>query len=298
VSTSPHAGSRDLEALLDALETDPFLFEPEQVRERLLALDTLDAAFGGSEIEDFPRGEIPPAIEQAMALQERLEGANEELFRSLRAEIVRLGSSPILRPWFERVTSRDNSGRPLPGLGFDLADELLSGILDLREPGEAHRQQLPEVIAYQPTPARHIVDLIAAGALSDDDTLIDLGSGLGHVPLLVALLTGIRTVGVEMEPAFVATAQECADRLQLRRVSFIAEDARSSDLSAGTVFYLYTPFTGSILNDVLSSLRSEAVRRPIRLFSLGPVTHLLRNESWLDASTAPDTERITIFRSR
>ena len=43
------------------------------------------------------------------------------------------------------------------------------------------------------------------------------------------------------------------ERLKLERVTFIQQDARAADFSGGTVFYLYTPFTGSILRSVLDN---------------------------------------------
>ena len=151
--------------------------------------------------------------------------------------------------------------------------------------------------AYQPTPARHILDLVASCSFSNDDILVDLGSGLGHVPLLVSALTGIRTLGVEIKPDCAASAQEAAQVLNLRRVGFGAEDARMTDLSSGTVFYMFSPFTGSILTDVLCGLRKQSKERQIRVCSLGPCTRILRDQTWLRATKPPDTERIAIFKS-
>jgi hypothetical protein len=173
----------------------------------------------------------------------------------------------------------------------------VSGVLQLREPGEPDLQRSPEMVPYQPTPVRHILHLITATALSEDDVFVDLGSGLGHVPLLVSMLTGVRSLGIEVQAAYVASAGECAQSLHLSRVRFIAQDAREADLSSGTVFYLYSPFNGSILTEVLSSLRMESTRRPIKICSLGPCTRTVANEIWLKARTLPDTGRITVFDS-
>jgi hypothetical protein len=43
----------DLHAFLCGLEVDSSLFQLEQLRERLVALDDLDARFGGFDLEDF-----------------------------------------------------------------------------------------------------------------------------------------------------------------------------------------------------------------------------------------------------
>jgi predicted RNA methylase len=152
-------------------------------------------------------------------------------------------------------------------------------------------------VFYQPTPARHIFALMAA--ISANEVLVDLGSGLGHVPLLVSACTGARCIGIELDPGRVASSRQCAEKLNLDRVSFLEQDAREADLSAGAIFYLYTPFTGSILRTVLNSLRNEAAARPIKVCTFGPCTRTVANEPWLQAKkTPPETDRIEVFLSR
>jgi len=116
------------------------------------------------------------------------------------------------------------------------------------------------------------------------------------VPLLASMLTGVQGLGIEVEAAYVASAQECAQGLDLSRVRFIHEDARAADLSSGTVFYLYSPFTGSVLADVLERLKKESTRRPIKICTLGPCTCTVAMCSWLKASALPDPDQITVFR--
>ena len=288
----------DLQDFLCGLEDDPCLFQAEQLQERLVALDRLDAEFGGFDSEAFANRTSSRIHGRAKALRTRLEAANAELFLSVRSEIVRGGRPGTLLQWIQNSVSQIGSGSPLPGLGFDWRDELVSGILQFSEPSEPDLYRLPEMVPYQPTPVRHILHLIAASLLSEDDVFVDLGSGLGHVPLLVSMLAGVRSVGIEVQAAYVASAQECAESLRLSRVRFVAEEARAADLSGGTVFYLYSPFTGSILTDVLSMLRTESTRRLIKICSLGPCTSTVANETWLKTSSLPSTGRIAIFSSR
>jgi hypothetical protein len=112
------------------------------------------------------------------------------------------------------------------------------------------------------------------------------------------MLTGVRSLGIEMQAAYIASAKECAQSLYLSRVRFITQDARAADLSSGTVFYLYSPFTGSILTDVLSTLRMESIRRSVKVCLLGRCTCAVGNEAWLKARALPDTRRITVFDSQ
>jgi hypothetical protein len=288
----------DLQDFLCDLEDDPCLFQAERLQERLIALDKLDAEFGDFDSEALATQANSDTRDRAKALRIRLEAANAELYQSVRSEIVRSGQPRALLQWLKTSASQYESGSPLPGMGFDWQDELVSGILQFSEPGELDRYRQPEMVPFQPTPVRHILDLIDASLLSEDDVFVDLGSGLGHVPLLVSMLAGVRSIGIEVQAAYVASAQECAQSLRLSRVQFVAADARTADLSIGTVFYLYSPFRGSILADMLNLLRSESTRRSIKICSLGPCTSRVANETWLKTSSQPSPGRIAVFSSR
>jgi hypothetical protein len=306
MSTTARADSRegeircdhDLHAFLCGLEANSSLFQPEQLRERLIALDDLDAGFGGIDFEDSTRCTDSRIHQRAKALRILLEAANAELYQSVRSDIVRGGRPRVLLQWLQNSANQNESQIPLLGLGFDCRDDLLSGVLQLREPNGPNLQLSPEMVFYQPTPVRHILHLIAATGLAQDDVFVDLGSGLGHVPLLVSMATGAESVGIEVQAAYVASARDCAESLHLSRVQFIPQDAREADLSSGSVFYLYSPFNGSILTDVLSALRMESMRRSIKICSLGPCTRTVAKEPCLKASAMPDTGRITVFDSQ
>ncbi|HEY2039456.1 MAG TPA: hypothetical protein VGG95_07305, partial [Edaphobacter sp.] len=286
-----------LHRLIKALDAEPHLLEPEQLARRLTLLDQLDALTGEMNPETFTTNLEALLLSRARVLRARLEAAHESLYRSARSEIL-AGHSHTLRRWLLCRAVDEEAGDVRPGLGFDWRDEMVSGVLQLREPDETGLSRSPEMVPYQPTPARHILDLIAASKLSNDDLFVDLGSGLGHVPLLVSILTGSRTLGVEVQAAYVASAKEAARDLDLRGVQFAAEDARAADLSNGTVFYLFSPFTGSILAEVLSRLRRESKDRQIKICSLGPCTCVLEDQSWLKSSTDSGPGRIAVFQSR
>jgi hypothetical protein len=288
----------ELHSLLHGLEANSSLFQPEQLRERLIALDDLDAGFGSLDSEDSTTYVNSQLLERARELKTRFEAANTERYQFIRSEFVRRGRPDTLLRWLQGSESQNKSTSPLPGLGFDSRDELVSGILQLRDPSDPSHQRLPEMVPYQPTPVRHILHLIAACQLAEEAVFVDIGSGLGHVPLLVSMLTGVRSLGIEVQAAYVARAQECAQSLGLRRVRFIPQDARDADLSSGTVFYLYSPFSGSILAHVLRMLRIESTRRSIRICSLGPCTRTVANERWVRTTAQLDPGRITAFESR
>jgi uroporphyrinogen-III synthase len=70
-----------------------------------------------------------------------------------------------------------------------------------------------------------------------------------------------------------------------------------ADFASGTVFYLFSPFTGRILIDVLDRLQMESIERRVRVCSLGPCTRVLADQKWLKATTDSDPGRIAVFES-
>ena len=293
------------------LECDSLLFEPVQMRRRMEVLDELDSSFGEARAHTLSRVPQVPAVgtrdgitsaeisallfKRVDALRNRLEAANSAIYRSIRRDIRQGAPAHALQRWIQVCGS--SRRRPRPGLSYDHFDELISGVLHVREPAHAAAHPDPEKVFYQPTPARHILRMMAIGRLSGSDVFVDLGSGLGHTAILVAILTGARAIGIEAEAAYVRSARACAGKLGLRHVSFVHQDARDAEFSVGTVFYLYTPFTGSILAAVLRKLRDEASQRPIRICSLGPCTLTLCKQPWLKSRSAPSSDQVACFRS-
>ena len=288
-----------LQRLVLQLENDPSLVEPNQLRQRLEALDRLDAYF-----PHIPQAALGTESSEgglyrrASAICARLEAANCEFYEAIRSEIQRGSRPDSLLRWVPSSLEPADAGGLADGGGYDYLDEVISGVLSFEEPDAGNIAPDFEKVFYQPTPARHIFRLIELTELTATDVLVDLGSGLGHVPLLVSICTDARSIGIELEAAYIACAQRCAQRLNLDRVTFFREDARVADLTNGTVFYLYTPFTGSILRATVERLRREAATRRIRICSYGPCTSVIAEESWLEAASAPEAHRIALFRSR
>jgi SAM-dependent methyltransferases related to tRNA (uracil-5-)-methyltransferase len=271
-----------LPALLETLEHERSLDAPDRLRERIEALDRLDAL--------MPAEDEGRRTQRVRAIRQRLEAANAMQFEVMRVAIRRGEGRDALGLADDREACR-------AGDAYDWRDELVAGVLPFGEPGIV-AALAPEMVFYQPTPARHVFDLLDRLALDADDVLVDLGSGLGHVPLLTAICTPARGIGIEIEPAYVASAHVCAQSLQLANAHFVQGDARTTDFTTGSVFYLYTPFTGSVLRNVLDALRREAARRAFRVSSFGPCTDVLAAEPWLAGNDALVVGRVAIFRTR
>lgn len=289
-----------MHAVIEQLEQNPRLVLAENFVERTQALDVLELLMLDAD-EPAAADDTSPDLAQsalfarAGVLKQALDSANDQLFARLLNDI-RVRDHASVHAYFHdtaRLTASDDE------VGYDELDMLLNGLLDMglvpAEPGTLEA----EMVFYQPTPVRIALKLIDELQPSPEDVFYDLGSGLGHVPILVNLLTGLRTRGVELEAAYVRHAEAALKKLDLPDVRFIHADARNLDYSEGTIFYLYTPFGGEILRQVLALLEVQARQRPIRVCTYGPCTAPVSREGWLEScyqQGAPEV-RLGIFRS-
>jgi SAM-dependent methyltransferase len=135
-----------------------------------------------------------------------------------------------------------------------------------------------DLIGYSASAVAAILRVLIDVPVVADDVVVDVGAGLGKVALLARMLTGAKARGIELQPTLVERASRAAARLGVD-VSFTRGDAREADLDDGTVFFLYLPFTGPVLADVLERLRAVGSRRAIVVCSLG--LDLERHAPWL-----------------
>jgi SAM-dependent methyltransferase len=296
----------ELQRQIAHVERDLLLMEPtsfllrEAARQTLShhVVDRLEELMDGA--DKGQRKRLRALKRHALQVRSRLEQANDRLFMAWRDRIV---AGDYLPDELVRLLSsyRDDS---LPEAWddpprYDQLDTFVDGLLHISLIPRLQRQPEPEMILYQPTPVRIVLDLLARLRLTAEDVFYDLGSGLGRVPIVVALASPARARGVEFEPAYCAYAQRRARELNLSRVTFANSDARDADYAEGTVFFLYTPFRGKILQRVLERLRYVARTHPIRVCTYGPGTLPVMEQEWLACvdDHEPDVHRGTIFQS-
>jgi precorrin-6B methylase 2 len=237
---------------------------------------------------------------EAEEVKRGLELVDCELFGRIRSEI-RAGAHTraTIRELMEDAVGPGAGCAPRLCGGYGKLDVFVNGLLFPGDLPVETRAREPEMVYYQQTPARIIFELAEKAHFSEDDLFCDLGSGLGHVPILANLLTGARARGIEFEPAYCDLARSCAADLNLSNVEFLNVDARAADYSEGTVFYMYTPFSGGMLKTVMEKLEREAARRTIRLFTYGPCTPAVALEGWLERTggSSDSNYELAAFRS-
>jgi len=220
--------------------------------------------------------------QRAELLKNHLEEIDETLFRRIRANIKSGNyARKDLQRQLDEYAERASRTESREDVGYDALDMFVNGLLRIDVALKETREREPDMVFLQPTPARIILELIKKSRITKDDVFYDLGSGLGQVSILVGLLTGAKAKGVEFESAYCDYAQQCAKRLGLNRVEFVNLDARDADYSDGTIFFMYTPFTGKLLQEVLEKLKGESRRRTIKLCTYGSCTLHVSDQSWL-----------------
>ncbi len=285
---------------LSAIENDADLGVAENVimRRKALAdvafvLEVADARMRQAKVRQAKgRREDWTAVSQhALSLHQKLSQCHQTLFRKIRSEIqTQQHTRAALRQRLTQFTSYQ-SGQMHSG--EDGLNEVLNGILQLETLPTASVPGTSEMVHLEFAPARAILDMLDQLVLQNDDVFYDLGSGLGHVAILVNLLTGVVCKGVEYDPLFCQMAQQSVQELGLANVHFVAGDARTAVYDDGTIFFMFTPFTGQILADVLARLEVESQSRAITLCTYGTVTLDVAELAWLDCR---DPERVHPFK--
>ena len=273
---------REIHADIAARQSHAALYLEKNFKTRAETLDFLE-----SDVIDrldgllLKHGNLPVlcSLKQSVeALKTRLEGVDRRLFQNLRQGIASgdcRGTS--LRQKIMKIAGSRNQADD----EYDNLDLLVSGLL-LAEPAPPDPgRPAPEMLFYQPTPVRIILALVDSAGFGPQDLFYDIGSGLGQVPILAHLLSGVNARGVEVVPAYCAYAGRSAKNLRLPRVRFTNLDARTTDYSQGSVFFLYTPFEGGVLETVLERLRRESENRSLRIYTYGPCTPQVSRHPWL-----------------
>ncbi|AYB29140.1 class I SAM-dependent methyltransferase [Chryseolinea soli] len=299
-------GISEMKTCLEAIGKNPALFSEDNFKDRMDAIEFIECQVLGQLELMLQKTDDPDQLtvlkQGAENVRSRLEKTNVALFERLRENIrsKRYTENDFRNLIHEYVESDLNPVGQREAIGYDNLDIFLNGLSTFLPMPEPTKHLEPEMVHYQKTPARIILELAEKSTFTKEDVFFDLGSGLGQVAILVNLLSGVPARGVEFEPAFCQYASACASQLNLSNVTFIHADAREVDYSEGTVFFLYTPFEGKMLQTVLGILEKESRDRKIKIFTYGPCTIKVAEQGWLDffGTDVNDLYALGVFHSR
>jgi SAM-dependent methyltransferase len=139
--------------------------------------------------------------------------------------------------------------------------------------------QVSKDSVWVPTPERMIRRMLQLADVGPRDTVIDLGSGDGRIPIHAARHFGARAVGVELEENLVRLSEERARAEGVAHLArFVRQDLFEADLSRATVIALY------ISPGVMTRLKP-------RLLALAPGTRVVSHHFTLDGWDADESVR-------
>jgi hypothetical protein len=292
----------EIRLAIEAITNDATLTDDAGFVRRYHAIDHLEFdvvdRIDGLLQAGHPPDELLPLRQVAERVLHDLEAIDTRLFQRLRAEIRRgRYRGARLKRLIDDYIGSDH--QPDDSIGYDHRDVFLNGLLAIQGIPPATLAGEPEMVSHQQTPARIIFGLAERVQRTEADVFYDIGSGLGHVPIMLHLLCGVTARGIEREPAYCMAARETAAGLDLAHLSFLEADARSADYSAGTIFFLYTPVRGRMLQAVLERLRGESQQRGITLITYGPCTLDVARQAWLTRVDQDEAhpDNLAVFRS-
>lgn len=129
---------------------------------------------------------------------------------------------------------------------------------------------------YTPTPYRLILRAFERAGLGPQDSVVDLGSGLGRAVFLASWMGARRAVGVEV--AAPLHAQAVRNRARGRQgdgdVDFVCIDARDYRHHDTSLLYMAHPFPDeAIMAAVMEGIERDLARnpRPLRIVYANPI---------------------------
>ena len=210
------------------------------------------------------------------------------------------------RPTMEELRAELRSGRSIASpLGRELrrrcsfadertlrlgpADEYFDALIELTDKPPVPEQFAEDKIGYVEASVEAVLRMINAVKLEASDVVCDIGSGLGRIPILVHLLTGLPTCGVELDPQLAARAEQLLQKNALLDVTLVQGSALDVDLSPVTVFSFNLPFDGDLLSQFLARIRPRPGSRPICIYPYA--WHVaFWDVSWLRPVSIPGTQ--------
>lgn len=122
-------------------------------------------------------------------------------------------------------------------------------------------------VHFTPTPYRKLFKILRRIEIDSQDSLLDLGCGLGRAVFAASWLGARRAVGVEIDAELAAAAQATFQNSHLknRNIELVCIPAESFSARDATVIYMYHPFGPGTMQKVVQTLEQELEARPRRL---------------------------------
>ncbi len=168
-----------------------------------------------------------------------------------------------LRRALQGYIKKEDPGRTLKcGAADTFFDELL-GI----ENFVGDSKDLPEgMTPYISASVAAVLRMLDMLDLQKGDLLCDVGAGLFRIPILTHLLTGLPTMGVELDVSLVKKTEAILEINTIKEVEVLTGDARRADLSKANIFSFNLPFDENNLAPFLKNIKPARGAKPITIY--------------------------------
>ena len=143
-------------------------------------------------------------------------------------------------------------------------DHFVEELLGVAYPPLDEPALVDERMPYTPSGYDQITHALETTQLRAGQRFVDIGSGMGKVVLLAALLGGADAIGIEHDPILHDLAVEATRALDVPLARFECIDARHASIADVDVLFMYIPFTGNTLRTALDRFMEQARASPRR----------------------------------
>ena len=158
------------------------------------------------------------------------------------------------------------------------------------------------------TPYRVIADISDKLNLKPGALLVDLGSGVGRVGIVMGILNPkLKFVGLELMKERHFQAQQASKKLGLdKRIQFQCCDLSKNKIPLADCYYLFNPFSYLTLRRVFQSLYVNSESKPFRVLmaQVGRPPRMVKRHPWLTQTYLSPLDRnwrahgFSIYQSR
>lgn len=144
-------------------------------------------------------------------------------------------------------------------------------------------------LVYQAVDYRNLRRLRGLLRPGPNDVFYDIGCGKGRVVCVFAQVGQRRVVGIELDQGLCESARRNAKSLRGRKtpIEVRCADAATTDLSDGTIYFMYNPFGEATMRDVLNNIHGSLKSTPRRLrvaYCNAKCTALFEAAGWLHSA--------------
>ncbi|MCR4688352.1 MAG: class I SAM-dependent methyltransferase [Saccharofermentans sp.] len=155
-------------------------------------------------------------------------------------------------------------------------DKIWDKKLNIKTCGSDYSDLDAHNFGYDPTPYYCLTRLAESGHVTGEDVFVDFGCGMGRACFAINYLTGAKAIGIDFNSRFLNIARSNLEGYRNKDIDFVLSDATEYEITKGSVFYFYNPFSCDIQLKVLDNIKAyrASINTKIKLVFLQPIRHV------------------------